>query len=72
MFNIALKISFRLLIFLIALFFLLFLTGIISIEDVLAVLNIDQNSNSGKAINNLLSELKLVTNNLFGIIFKII
>lgn len=72
MFNIALNISFRLLIFLIALFFLLFLTGIISIEDVLAVLNIDQNSNSGKAINNLLSELKLVTNNLFGIIFKII
>lgn len=72
MFNIALKISFRLLIFLIALFFLLFLTGIISIEDVLAILNIDQNSNSGKAINNLLSELKLVTNNLFGIIFKII
>tara|TARA_Y100000385_G_scaffold122575_1_gene127408 strand:+ start:12508 stop:12726 length:219 start_codon:yes stop_codon:yes gene_type:complete len=72
MFNIALKISFKLLIFLIALFFLLFLTGIISIEDVLAVLNIDQNSNSGKAINNLLSELKLVTNNLFGIIFKII
>jgi hypothetical protein len=72
MFNIALKISFRLLIFLIALFFLLFLTGTISIEDVLAILNIDQNSNSGKAINNLLSELKLVTNNLFGIIFKII
>jgi|TARA_B110000259_G_C14034537_1_gene408623 hypothetical protein len=72
MVNASLKITFQLAIFLTALFFLSFLFGFFSIEDILSITNINPESNAGKAVDNLFSELKIVTNNLFGLIFKII
>ncbi|MFT5795510.1 MAG: hypothetical protein ACI9W5_000468 [Ulvibacter sp.] len=72
MVNTSLKITFQLTIFLTALFFLSFLFGFFSIEDMMSIANINPESNGGKAVDNLFSELKIVTNNLFGLIFKII
>ena len=72
MINNFLKITFQLVIFLVALFFLSLLTGFVSVADLIAILNIDPTSNSGKAVSNVLLELKLVTKNLFGLIFEIV
>ena len=72
MINNFLKITFQLVIFLVALFFLSLLTGFVSVADLIAILNIDPISNAGKAVSNVLLELKLVTKNLFGLIFEIV
>jgi hypothetical protein len=72
MINNFLKITFQLVIFLVALFFLSLLTGFVSVADLIAILNIDPTSNAGKAVSNVLLELKLVTKNLFGLIFEIV
>ena len=72
MLNIIIKTIFHIVIFLIALFFILFLSGVISTNDIISILHIDTQSNSGKAITNLFLELKLVTKNLFSMIFEII
>jgi hypothetical protein len=66
------KISFHIIIFSIALFFLSFFVGIISVEDIISIFNLDTKSNSGMAVKNIFSELKLVTSNFFGLIFQII
>ena len=72
MINNFLKITFQLVIFLVALLFLSLLTGFVSVADLIAILNIDPTSNAGKAVSNVLLELKLVTKNLFGLIFEIV
>jgi len=72
MINNFLKITFQLVIFLVAIFFLSLLTGFVSVADLIAILNIDPTSNAGKAVSNVLLELKLVTKNLFGLIFEIV
>jgi hypothetical protein len=72
MINNFLKITFQLVIFLVALFFLSLLTGFVSVADLIAILNIDPTSNAGKDVSNVLLELKLVTKNLFGLIFEIV
>ncbi|MDA7705049.1 hypothetical protein N8772_01030 [Rickettsiales bacterium] len=50
-------------------FFLSFLTGIITVDNVIALFNLEPESNGGKAVTNIFSELKIVTYNLFNIIF---
>jgi hypothetical protein len=70
--NKILKITFQSIIALIALFFIAFLSNIILVEDIIAFLNITPESNSGMAVNNIFSELKIVTHNLFGLVFELV
>ncbi|MDB2550453.1 hypothetical protein N9X24_01135, partial [Rickettsiales bacterium] len=58
------KITFHILIFITGMFFLSFLTGIITVDNVIALFNLEPESNGGKAVTNIFSELKIVTYNL--------
>lgn len=66
-----LKITFQSIITLIALFFIAFLSNLILVDDIISFLNLTPESNGGLAVKNIFSELKIVTHNLFGLIFVV-
>lgn len=70
--NKILKIIFQSIVTLTALFFIAFLSNFILVGDIISFLNLPPESNGGMAIKNIFSELKIVTHNLFGLLFKVV